>query len=312
MNREDYLLILKENLINLEENKKDEILQYYSDYFEEINNDKQIVEILGKPEDLAKKILEKEENLIIDSPANNTEIDDKSSEDKDNSQVQKYNKSIYFEFKKSQIRNIEFNFGAANVVLVTGKKVSVEARGLESEQLLCKVTSDRSLLVKNLNKFSRLNFFNHNRSSNIIPRILITLPKSTMIENLSIIIGAGRFEGKNIELSCQKCLLEVGAAMLKFDSLQAKNAKIACGMGKIDVKGSLNKKIDVDCGMGFVNLDLIGDSENFSYDAKVGLGLFKINEKKFDGVNKIFPEKLLENHFSVNCGMGNVSIKISK
>lgn len=310
MNRSDYILILKENIKSIDEQRQIELIQYYTDYLEELNNDDQIIEILGKPEDLAKKIIENNKNESNDLSKNQNTLEEINKEKEPENKHTKYNDSLYFEFKKSDIRNIEFNFGAANVVLILGKKVSVETRGLEKHQLLCKISSDRTLVVKNLDKLSRLNFFNHNRSTSFVPRILITLPKSMIVEKFSVVIGAGRFDARGVSVTSQKTMIEVGAASFKFDKINAKNTKIHCGMGKILINGIFTKRTDIDCGMGSVTLNLQGNKQEYSYDAKVGLGIYKFNNEKYDGVNKIVPNSILENHFSVNCGIGSVVIKL--
>ena len=64
--------------------------------------------------------------------------------------------------------------------------------------------------------------------------------------------------------------------------------------------------------MGNVSLDLNGDPKSYSYDAKVGLGDFRFNDEKKSGVCKVYNNQKKENHFSVNCGMGSVTIRISE
>ena len=85
-----------------------------------------------------------------------------------------------------------------------------------------------------------------------------------------------------------------------------------CGMGNLEFKGSVTGVVNLDCGMGSVNLELKGNPKNYSYDAKVGLGDFRFNGEKKSGVCQIYNNQKMENHFSVNCGMGSVAIKISE
>ena len=83
-----------------------------------------------------------------------------------------------------------------------------------------------------------------------------------------------------------------------------------CGMGNFEYKGSVTGNVNIDCGMGSMNLELKGEPKNYSYDAKVGLGDFRFNGDKKSGVCQIYNNQKLENHFSVNVGMGSVNIKI--
>ena len=83
-------------------------------------------------------------------------------------------------------------------------------------------------------------------------------------------------------------------------------------MGNLEFKGSVTGIVNLDCGMGNVSLNLKGDPSKYSYDAKVSLGDFHFNGEKKSGVCRIYNNQKLENHFSVNCGMGSVSIKIDE
>ena len=79
-------------------------------------------------------------------------------------------------------------------------------------------------------------------------------------------------------------------------------------MGNLEFKGSLTGLVNLDCGMGNVNLELKGNPKSYSYDAKVGLGDFKFNDEKRSGVCQVYASNRKQNHFSVNCGMGSVNI----
>jgi hypothetical protein len=62
--------------------------------------------------------------------------------------------------------------------------------------------------------------------------------------------------------------------------------------------------------MGNINLSLIGNTEDFSYDVKLGLGVFKINEEKKVGAGRYQSQNSKSNHFSANVGMGNLTITL--
>ena len=47
MTREEYLSQLKNNLLSLTDEERDEALKYYSDYFEEANDDEKVIRELG-------------------------------------------------------------------------------------------------------------------------------------------------------------------------------------------------------------------------------------------------------------------------
>ena len=83
--------------------------------------------------------------------------------------------ALYFEFEKSQVKNLSLDFGAAEVAVIEGNKYCIETRGLPEEALNCYLNKEGTLVVSNAHRFN-LNFWSHNRRSRIVPRILVTIP----------------------------------------------------------------------------------------------------------------------------------------
>ena len=65
MKREEYLNELKTYLNALTSDELNEALQYYSDYFEEADDDEKVIAELGTPQELAKTIIEKFANVPV-------------------------------------------------------------------------------------------------------------------------------------------------------------------------------------------------------------------------------------------------------
>ena len=81
MTKEEYLNQLKMHLNALTQDELTEALQYYSDYFEEANDDQKVINELGTPEELAKIIIEKFANVPVKTEK---ETEETSQEDKKN------------------------------------------------------------------------------------------------------------------------------------------------------------------------------------------------------------------------------------
>lgn len=302
MTREEYMTALKNNIQSLTVDEQNEALQYYSDYFDDAGDDAKAMEELGSPEEVAAVIRDKFSNTLV----KNKPDGNKQDEQKDSSGG--IYDALYYEFKTSDVKNIEFGFGAAEVVLIQGKKFSVETRGISKQNLLCRIDSEKTLVVKNLNKLSGFNFFNHDRSSRMVPRILISIPDKAALGRFKASIGAGNFTSRDISLSFEHGNIEVGAGNFKIKSIDAKDLNLRCGMGNLHIEGTMKGVSNIDCGMGAIKLILKGNDTDYSYDAKVGLGDFKFNKEKRSGVCQVYANSRKENHFSVNCGMGSVNI----
>ena len=307
MTRDEYMTALKNNIQSLTVDEQNEALQYYSDYFDDAGDDEKVMEELGSPEEVAKVIRERFSNTLVgkDKAQDN---DDSDSQSQGSSSTGRY-EALYYEFKNSDVKNVEFSFGAAEVVMIPGKKFSVETRGIAKNNLLCRVDAEKTLVVKNLNKLSGFNFFNHSdRPGRIVPRILISIPEGAKLERFKAAIGAGNFVAKDVSLGFEKGHIDVGAGNFILKKVDASNFDMRCGMGNLNVEGSIKGKCNIDCGMGAVKLSLEGSMSDYSYDAKVGLGDFKFNDEKRSGVCQVYASDRKPNHFSVNCGMGSVNI----
>ncbi len=306
MTRKQYMTALKNNIQSLTLDEQKEALQYYEDYFEEAGDDKKVMEELGSPEEVAEVIRERFSNTLV---KNNIASEDEEEEETDNSTDSGRYEALYYEFKTSDVKNVEFSFGAAEVVMISGDKYSVETRGISKENLLCRLDSEKTLVVKNLNKLSGFNFFNHHdRPGRMVPRILITVPEGASLGRFKAAIGAGNFVTKDISISFDKGHIDVGAGNFVLKKIHGSEVNMRCGMGNLNVEGSLAGVCNIDCGMGAIKLNLSGNASDYSYDAKVGLGDFKFNDDKRSGVCQVYANSRKQNHFSVNCGMGSVNI----
>ncbi len=305
MNREEYIKQLQNNLLSLTEDEKAEAIKYYSDYFDEANDDQKVIEELGSPEELAKTITEKFANALVG--ANKTKSEGKDKEENDTFKAS--TQALYYEFSKSSVKSLYLSFSTAEVVLISGSKYAVESRGIESQALNCHLSNDGLLTVNNSKRLN-FNFWSHDRSRRVVPRILVTLPSKAKLDKFQLMIGAGDCKAKDVEISCSKGNIEVGAGNLVMGSIEGGKIDFRCGMGNLSFEGSLKGRSNVDCGMGSVKLNLKGNPLDYSYDIKLGLGDFKFNDEKKSGVCKVFNNQIKENHLSVNCGMGSVNIQI--
>lgn len=299
MTREDYLNKLKDELGILPQKDIGDAISYYSAYFSDTNDDEKIMNELGSPESLAKKIIENNQKKLQElSKEKNQQFNSEANSD-----------ALFFEFDKKDVKSLRLDFGMANVVLISGEKLSVETRGITSDFFNCNLNSSGILTINNQKKIN-FDFWVHGVKYRAIPRILITLPEDLSLEELKIRIGAGKLVSKNIKISCNIGYFDCESGHLALDFIKARISKIHCGIGNLSIFGEFLGKTEIDCGMGNIKLNLQGNLQDYSYDGKVGLGSFHINEIKKSGVGQINCDEKKYNHLSVNVGMGNVSVLI--
>ena len=311
MTREEYLNELKSSIMSLTSDEQAEAIQYYSDYFDEADDDEKVMRELGTPSELAKTIIEKFANALVDTKDEKSGGNQKSDNTEKDSDPNCSIDALFFEFDKKKVKNLSMDFGAAEVVIIQGEKYCIETRGIQEEYMNCNLNNEGTLFISNSRRFN-LNYWSHNRRSRIVPRILVTIPNNVSVEKVRIAIGAGQLISKKLSITCTSGSIDVGAGNLVLDGLFGGKINMRCGMGNLEFTGSLTGTVNLDCGMGNVSLNLKGDPEKYSYDAKVRLGDFRFNGEKKSGVCQIYNNQKLENHISVNCGMGSVNIKVEK
>lgn len=306
MTRDEYLNELKGRLTSLTDEEKAEALQYYSDYFEDANDDERIIRELGTPEETAKTIMEKFSNALTET---------KKVQD-ENDSTENYKDNLFLDeccwsYEKEKINCVSLNLGACHTVVIPGNKWMIETRGMREETITCKV-KDGTLIFNNIQKMKLFDFFSHERKTRLTPRILITIPANAVLDEFTLKLGAGLFTTKDLALSSKKTKISVGAGSVEIKGLSSEQSGFQCGMGNISIIGNLTGRTNIDCGMGSVKLELNGEENSYSYDCKVGLGDFRFNSKKFSGVQTVLPEDRKDNHLSVNVGMGSVTCKTNK
>jgi len=307
MTRDEYLKELKSSIMSLSEDEQAEAIQYYSDYFDEAQDDEKVMKELGTPSELADTIIEKFANALVDTKSKKNKEDD--DEETAGEHTEAVIDALYYEFDKNKIHNISMDFGAAEVVLIKGNVFSVETRGIARENMSCYLNKEGTLVLSNSRRFN-INFWGHDRRIRFVPRILVTLPENLSIQKLRILMGAGKLSSEDISLLCESGSLDVGAGNMVLKGIYGGRIDIRCGMGNLQLDGKITGNVNLDCGMGNISLNLEGNISQYSYDAKVRLGDFRFNNDKMSGVCQNYNNERKENHFSVNCGMGSVVINI--
>ena len=301
MTRQEYLSELKWELRSLSVTEQEDALEYYLGYFEDAGNDEEVMREFGDPKDLAASILSKFAGL----PAEQRERRRNTSENGSSGA-----------FRRDEVKSLDISVGMAEVVMITNEQdpdaFSLDYRGLGPGDISFGLSPFGTLSVENSRRVSVLSFIGHKDlegSSVSHPRVLIKVPKDASFDSLKLHMGAGSFKVKALGLSCKRSYIEVGAGLMEIESLSAASSRIRCGMGSLLVKGRLDGLTTLDCGMGSVNISIEEPEGGHSVYAKVGLGKFEYDNITKSGITTFESGEKKANHFSINCGMGEVKIK---
>lgn len=317
MNREEYLSELKRCIQALPLEEQEEALEYYKDYFDDADNDSKVIEELGDPEKLAEEIKEK----FACVPAEMAKEESSESEDankkakagsSDNVGHGGYSSrdAMKFSFGAEEVKNLDFSFGAAEIVVIPGDRYTVETRGIEYRNFRCELSTKGTLIVDNRRQIPFKGFFGHDDRASWKPRILITVPENARLDIVKVSLAAGSFTTKTVAVHCNTGFFDVNAGNFVFDRIYGGRINAHCGMGNLELCGTMSGVCDIDCGMGKIALKVNGNPADYSYSAKVGLGDIRFNGEKKSGIGSMICTEHKENHFSINCGMGSVIVDL--
>lgn len=318
MDREEYLNELKRCIQALPLEEQEEALEYYRDYFDDADNDRKVIEELGDPEKLAEEIKDKFACVPakMAEKASDEETDKAGEAEKSDSRDRAARKgyssrdAMRFEFAAHDVKNLDFSLGTAEIVMISGDKYAVETRGIDAIHFRCELSQKGTLIVDNRRFIPNLNFFSHDERSSWKPRILITVPDNAKLDIVKISLAAGSFTTRTVAIHCASGFFDVAAGSLVLDRIYGGQINAHCGMGTLELCGTTTGISDIDCGMGKISLKLTGNPSDYSYSAKVGLGDIRFNNEKKSGLGSMVCTERKSNHFSINCGMGSVTVDV--
>lgn len=128
-------------------------------------------------------------------------------------------------------------------------------------------------------------------------------------KQLMIEVGAGRFEADTV-LAENEANISVGAGAFYASEVALANAELHCGVGEMEMTGSVTGKSFVECGVGEVELVLEGNEEDYCGELDCGLGEIVFGDMSIGGSGKKdFGVSDAAYQMDVKCGVGEVEIR---
>lgn len=234
------------------------------------------------------------------------------------------------------IKSISLNISYGSVRIKKGEKFDIDLKD-DSYKITEKIENEvweiTDTAIDSADDNSTFLIFGHKITINDKPNkgneIIVTIPKDYIFENVDIILGAGSLQAD--QLMAENVSVYVGAGRLKIKSLtasqkssytvdageidikdlNANNATIDCGLGRMDATGIIKGDSKVICGVGKVELELNGDEKDYNYIIDCDIGTVKINGKKYHGFSSLSQiDNNADNNFTLDCGVGKISLKI--
>ncbi len=161
-------------------------------------------------------------------------------------------------------------------------------------------------------------------------QITLIVPENAMLDSALFEFGAADIEMDRI--AANKLYITVGAGELNADSLTATefakfnvgagafyaddvmlvNAELVCGVGEMELSGTIAGKSTADCGVGSMQLTLDGSQDDYYGELNCGLGELQCGNIQIDGSGKkSYGISSAERRMDIKCGIGEVDVRFN-
>lgn len=226
------------------------------------------------------------------------------------------NNETNFKEVYQNVKEIEIDGIASSIEIVSGTEFKVEAKNLEND--FTSHVKNGVLKIEEHNKW-----FSQTNSNGTIS---ITVPKDTILDELSIDTGAGKFKIQDITV--KEFDMDYGAGILEIENVNFSSSDIDGGAGKIQIKNSILNNLELDagagkvevvvsitgnsqinCGIGEVDITLIGNEDDYQITTEKGIGSIKIagTEQKNSTIYGNGNNKL-----EIEGGIGNIDVSFKR
>lgn len=239
-----------------------------------------------------------------------------------------------FEESFDGIESLDINIDFGDVAIVRGNEFRVEADHL-FESIEFTAEADNGVLTIRDDVDEAINLFDFQIPTVFVlgdrlePEITITVPEDFVADDIYFELSAGRLQADDIRSKTGSFIVSageivinhlevsgesdyrIGIGHMKLEQLDAKDITVDCGIGDIDIEGTIIGENYISCGIGSVRLDLDGDEDDYSYEIDSNIGKFAINGDNYH--NNRYDRNADGNglgSFTMDCGIGNITLDI--
>ena len=182
-----------------------------------------------------------------------------------------------------------------------GDKIRIEVTGSKKDKVRIG-TEDDSLILETIGR-------SQNRE------ITVSYPKNVRFKETSIDVAAGTVT------MCDEFRtddLDVSVAAGEFTNAGkisvANDTSITVGTGNVELSELDIYNLEVDCGIGNVDLDILGKEADYNYEISCSAGNVDIGGSSYSGIghNKNITNPNARRDMNLDCGVGNITVNFEK
>ncbi len=144
--------------------------------------------------------------------------------------------------------------------------------------------------------------------------ITLSYPKKMEFQDATVEVAAGTVNLDD-DFYAKKLDVEVAAGeFINNGAVTAEKAAITVGTGNVDLKKLKVQKIEADCGIGNIGLDIDGKESDYDYEISCAAGNVDVGNSSYSGLGH---EKEISNpgasgKMELECGVGNITVTFEK
>lgn len=132
---------------------------------------------------------------------------------------------------------------------------------------------------------------------------LITIPKDSGFNSFIVYLENGAIKAPSI--NAHKIYIELKNSAGEFDGLKADKIGLSLGKGSLRANVNNARELNIDCGMGNMDIRLGRKESSYKITSKHGMGVVNLNSKTLP---RVYETENGENYVNIICGMGGVNI----
>lgn len=223
---------------------------------------------------------------------------------------------IQFSETYDNVRNLDIDISVSKLYIKGGESFKVEASNV-SNKFYAKINDDTLQIREEKTNIQGVN------KNNMVPEIIIYIPENTILDKVQIDVGINDINieyinSNNIQLKlgvgkceiikmiAKKANIQGGAGTINIVDSEIGDLKLDSGVGNCRINTQIMDKSDIKAGIGKLEVILYGNEDDYTIDAKTGLGGFTINNIVLTNEQKIGHG---DKYIKIKSGIGKTEVK---
>lgn len=284
MKKEEYLHELTTYFNDWNEVDQEDVIRYVSEYFDDADNEEQVLKELGTPQEFIREIRQ-------------DQINPKDSEQ---------NEASLTTCKNYTIDRISIHVDLGDVLVERGTVLCFQAIGVPEKEYKT-FTTGNTLYVESRYRF---HFLMSIKTTRYLYRL--TIPSDMQLQSIEIETKLGNVVLKEInskELSIKEHLGDI-----RLTQVWSETMKLTQKMGEIDYVGSHPGTMELKNAMGSINIVIDDYASSFNYDLSTNMGTVKVNGDVSEGFHTALKRtnKDAEYQIIAQNRMGDIKLRFQK